>query len=57
MEVTEEEISGPPYLVVALIVGGLVAVLLVIVLVKWRDMRQPPSYEVPTIQMAELVRG
>ncbi|XP_071988265.1 ICOS ligand-like, partial [Engystomops pustulosus] len=57
VEAREKETSGPGVLAVSLITGGLVAVLLTVVVVRWRHMHHVPSYEAPTTQMSDLQRG
>ncbi|XP_056408579.1 T-lymphocyte activation antigen CD80-like isoform X2 [Hyla sarda] len=57
MEVTEEEERSSPHtLMVSLIIGGVVAVALTVILVKWGHINSkcPPSYRVPNNQTEEL---
>ncbi|XP_075703324.1 ICOS ligand-like [Rhinoderma darwinii] len=57
MEVTQKEKPNRHVLVVPLTIGGLLAALIIVILVKRRQMDRSASYGVPTNQMSELGRG
>ncbi|XP_066455534.1 ICOS ligand-like isoform X2 [Eleutherodactylus coqui] len=52
-----EEKSDPPVLTVSLVIGGLVAVFLIVLPFILRRVHRTPSYTVPANQMSELASG